>query len=84
MVGFIALRDQHVDQLYINPSHQRCGIGSSLLGQALASAPGRTTLHVFEDNQGARAFYQRHGFGERDRWMNAEEGAIELLYAREG
>jgi ribosomal protein S18 acetylase RimI-like enzyme len=84
MVGFIALRDQHVDQLYIDPSHQRCGIGSSLLGQALKGAPGRITLHVFEDNQNARAFYEKHGFRERDRWLNTEEGTIDLLYVREG
>jgi ribosomal protein S18 acetylase RimI-like enzyme len=84
VVGFIALRDRHVDQLYVDPSHQRGGIGSALLGRALANAPGRTTLDVFEDNQSARAFYEKHGFHARDRWMNTEEGAIDLLYVREG
>src|SRR6478672_6939419 len=34
MTGFIALTDQHIDQLYVDPSRQRCGIGSSLLDQA--------------------------------------------------
>jgi ribosomal protein S18 acetylase RimI-like enzyme len=83
MAGFIALTDQYVDQLYVDPSRQRCGIGSSLLDQALKRTPGRTTLQVFEDNLSARAFYEKHGFRERDRWMNAEEGAIDLLYVRE-
>jgi ribosomal protein S18 acetylase RimI-like enzyme len=83
MAGFIALRDQHVDQLYVDPSRQRCGIGSSLLDQALKISPGRVTLHVFEENRSARAFYERHGFQERDRWMNTEEGRIDLLYVRE-
>jgi len=54
-----------------------------LLVQALKNAPGRTTLHVFEANQNARAFYQRHGFCQRDHWMNMEAGAIDLLYVRE-
>jgi ribosomal protein S18 acetylase RimI-like enzyme len=76
--------EAHIDQLYVDPSHQRCGIGSLLLDQAIASAPGRTTLHVFEDNQSARAFYEKHGFRERDRWMNTEQGAIDLLYVWEG
>jgi len=72
-----------VDQLFIDPLYQRCGIGSALLVQALKSAPGRTTLHVFEANQNARAFYERHGFCQRDHWMNMEAGAIDLLYVRE-
>ena len=83
MAGFIALSDRHVDQLFIDPLYQRFGIGSALLVQALKSAPGRTTLHVFEANQNARAFYQRHGFCQRDHWMNMEAGAIDLLYVRE-
>jgi ribosomal protein S18 acetylase RimI-like enzyme len=83
MAGFIALTDQHVDQLYVDPSRQRSGIGSSLLNQALKISPGRVTLHVFEENKSARAFYERHGFQERDRWMNTEEGRIDLLYVRE-
>jgi GNAT superfamily N-acetyltransferase len=82
LAGFIALRDKHVDQLFIDPTHQRSGVGSALLIRALKSAPGRTTLHVFEANQNARAFYEKHGFLERDRWMNTEEGAVELLYVR--
>ena len=83
MAGFIALTDRHVDQLYVDPSRQRSGIGSSLLHQALKISPGRVTLHVFEENRSARAFYERHGFQERDRWMNTEEGRIDLLYVRE-
>ena len=83
MAGFIALTDQHVDQLYVDPSRQRGGIGSSLLDQALKISPGRLTLHVFEENRSARAFYERHGFQERGRRMNTEEGRIDLLYVRE-
>jgi ribosomal protein S18 acetylase RimI-like enzyme len=83
MAGFIARRDRHVDQLFIDPPYQRSGIGSALLLEALKSAPGRTTLHVFEANQNARAFYQRHGFCQRGHWMNMEAGAIDLLYVRE-
>jgi putative acetyltransferase len=83
MMGFIAVRDLHIDQLYVDPSYQRRGIGSSLLDRALDNASGRTTLHVFEANGSARAFYEKHGFRQQDRWMNTEEGAIDLLYVRE-
>jgi ribosomal protein S18 acetylase RimI-like enzyme len=84
MAGFIALRGSHIDQLYVDPAHQRRGIGSLLLDQAVDTTLGRITLDVFEENIGARAFYGKHGFSERDRWMNEQEGAIDLLYVREG
>ncbi len=63
---------------------ERTGIGSALLGEALKRTASPVTLHVFEDNAPARAFYEKHGFEGRDRWMNTEEGAIDLLYVREG
>jgi ribosomal protein S18 acetylase RimI-like enzyme len=84
MAGFIALRGWHIDQLFVDPSYQREGIATALLGEALKYIPGQATLHVFEENRPARAFYERHGFGERDRWIDPEEGAIDLLYVREG
>lgn len=83
IAGFIASNGQHVDQLFIDPDYQRSGVGSALLLRALDSAPGTTTLHVFEANQNARAFYAKHGFRERGRWMNTQDGAMELLYVRE-
>ena len=49
----------------------------------LLDTAGRITLDVFEENRSARAFYEKHGFQARDRWMNEEEGAIDLLYVRE-
>jgi ribosomal protein S18 acetylase RimI-like enzyme len=82
ITGFIALKDHHIDQLYVDPSQQRAGVGSALLGKAFNAVPGRFTLDVFEENLAARAFYEKHGFEARDRWMNTEEGAIDLLYVR--
>jgi ribosomal protein S18 acetylase RimI-like enzyme len=84
MAGFIALTDRHIDQLYVDPSLQRRGIGSMLLDTALKGVSGQVTLDVFERNASARAFYEKHGFQARGRWMNEEEGAIDLLYVREG
>ena len=82
LAGFIALTDRHIDQLYVDPSFQRRGVGSTLIDRALESSPGQVTLHVFEENAPARAFYEKHGFAGRDRWMNEQEGAIDLLYVR--
>jgi len=83
MAGFIAVRGSHIDQLFIDPTYQRCGIGTTLLVDALRSTSGRTTLNVFEANQTARTLYEKHGFRESDKWMNLDDDAMELLYVRE-
>ncbi|MEP6838369.1 MAG: GNAT family N-acetyltransferase [Bradyrhizobium sp.] len=83
MAGFIALVDRHVDQLFVGPAHQHLGIGSMLLTSVIKNLPGRITLDVFEENRSARKFYEKHGFEAHDRWMNEEEGAIDLRYVRE-
>lgn len=83
MAGFVALIDRHVDQLFVDPAHQGLGVGSTLLDSALKVSPGPITLDVFEENHSARAFYEKHGFQARDRRMNEEEGAIDLIYVRE-
>jgi ribosomal protein S18 acetylase RimI-like enzyme len=80
LVGFIATQVGHIDQLFIEPDQQRCGIGTALMRTALARISGRATLHVFAENENARTFYERFGFrGERE-WWNEHDGAVELLY----
>jgi ribosomal protein S18 acetylase RimI-like enzyme len=83
-VAFVAAAGAHIDQLFVDPDHQRRGIGAALLAAALKRNGGSATLHVFAENAGARAFYERHGFAEARRWINEEHGALELLYRREG
>ena len=59
--GFIALRADWIDHLYIHPEHQRRGLGTSLLAVAQASADS-LRLWTFQCNAGARQFYEEHGF----------------------
>ncbi|WP_211193911.1 GNAT family N-acetyltransferase [Pyxidicoccus fallax] len=61
LLGFIAFRSGWLDQLYVLPAHQGSGIGSTLLGIATQRHP-RLQLWTFQRNEGARAFYERHGF----------------------
>jgi GNAT superfamily N-acetyltransferase len=51
-----------VNQLYIAPNHVGQGIGSRLLGHALASLALPVRLYTFQANTRARSFYERHGF----------------------
>lgn len=66
VVGFLAARERDgiawITHLYLLPSHVRQGIGSRLLRRALAKAPRPVRLYAFQRNDGARRFYERHGF----------------------
>jgi GNAT superfamily N-acetyltransferase len=61
-VGYMALHDEWVAQLYVRPGHWRRGIGAALLGHAKALRPGGLRLWCFQRNAAARAFYERQGF----------------------
>ncbi|ANH68876.1 GNAT family N-acetyltransferase [Mitsuaria sp. 7] len=51
-----------IEQLYLLPGWTGQGIGERLLAHALASLPRPIRLYTFQANEGARAFYERHGF----------------------
>lgn len=62
VLGFASLDGTELDHLYLNPDALRRGIGSRLLAQAREASPQELTLHVFQRNTAARAFYEQHGF----------------------
>lgn len=61
-VGFIAIGDGSVEQLYLSPAWTGRGIGSRLVLLAQARRPAGLELWTFQVNDGARRFYERHGF----------------------
>ena len=67
-LGFLAIRrsDQNreevLEKLYVDPEAQNRGVGTALLDQAKAMRPDGFVLWVFQENEGARRFYERHGF----------------------
>jgi putative acetyltransferase len=60
LVGFILVKDRHIDMLFLDPSSRGKGIGATLLEQA--ERQGAETLECFRDNHEARRFYERHGW----------------------
>lgn len=94
IVGMMALtRDAQygwIDQLYLHPDWTGHGIGSLFVEQAkvrLGNGPGSPAggairLFTFQENTGARRFYERHGFkaiafGDGS---GNEEGTPDVLY----
>jgi ribosomal protein S18 acetylase RimI-like enzyme len=62
IVGFIAMSEGGmVEHLYVRPGHQRMGVGTALLDQAKRRMPRGFRLWVFQANEAARRFYEKHG-----------------------
>ncbi len=67
-LGFLAIeRSQRdgldvLEKLYVDPDAQNQGVGTALLEHAKALRPDGLVLWVFQKNDGARRFYERHGF----------------------
>lgn len=61
VVAYAWLHEGFLRGLYVHPSYQRQGIGSRLLSVVGDNAAGGFHLWVFEANEGAIRFYERHG-----------------------
>jgi GNAT superfamily N-acetyltransferase len=62
IMGYAALDGDLLEHLYLRPDVRRQGIGTLLLDEVKRQSPDRVSLHVFQQNVDARAFYERHGF----------------------
>ncbi|GAA1243910.1 GNAT family N-acetyltransferase [Kitasatospora nipponensis] len=62
VLGYAAVEGSWLEHLYLRPDVRRQGIGTYLLNEAKWHSAGALSLHVFEQNTDARAFYERHGF----------------------
>jgi GNAT superfamily N-acetyltransferase len=62
VLGFIALHDGWVEQLYLAPACYRQGIGTALLSIAKHHSPTGLRLFCFQRNSRARAFCEANGF----------------------
>ncbi|MDX6507463.1 MAG: hypothetical protein QOG06_2107 [Gaiellaceae bacterium] len=62
VIGFAGLSGDELTHLYTDPAAQSRGIGGALLDHAKTLRPERLELWVFQQNDGARRLYERHGF----------------------
>ncbi|HYI75818.1 MAG TPA: GNAT family N-acetyltransferase [Gaiellaceae bacterium] len=61
IAGFAAVTDDMLSDLYVAPDRLREGIGSVLLERAKERRPAGFRFWVFQQNERARRFYERHG-----------------------
>lgn len=66
LLGFVASTDgdacRWVEHLYMRPASVGLGIGSTLLRPLIAGQTRALRLYTFQQNLGARRFYERFGF----------------------
>lgn len=62
VLGYAGLEGDMLEHLYLRPEARRRGIGTLLLEEVRRHSPEGLSLHVFQRNAEARAFYERHGF----------------------
>ena len=66
VLGMMAVSQQDgvgwIDQLYLHPSVVGRGIGSRFIALAKESLGSPIRLYTFQENAGARRFYERHEF----------------------
>ncbi|MGW3495355.1 N-acetyltransferase family protein [Streptomyces sp. NPDC001020] len=62
VLGYAALEGDMLESLYLRPDVRRQGIGTLLLDEVLRHSQDGLSLHVFQQNTDARAFYEHHGF----------------------
>jgi ribosomal protein S18 acetylase RimI-like enzyme len=61
-VAFLAMHDEFIDHLYVDPQYQHRGIGKALLEHARQLSPDHLWLYTLQINTNARAFYEKNGF----------------------
>lgn len=73
LAGFIALKKNYIDQLYIHNNFQSKGLGGFWVEQAKTIYPDFLELYTFASNERAIAFYEKHGFKIIERGIAPDE-----------
>lgn len=78
VVGFMSLIDNEIGGLFLRPEFHGRGLGQAMVDLAFEEK-GPLKLEVFEKNQIGRRFYDRYGFGFKERRHHEPSGEDVLL-----
>ena len=74
--AFAGMTGDYLAGLFVDKAHRSTGIGKALLDCLKASHPA-ITLHVYQKNQRAAAFYRREGFSIQAQGIDQSTGEAE-------
>lgn len=77
ILGFVGMDGEYIAGIFVSEKHRGKGIGHQLLAEVKQRK--RLSLHVYEKNTGAVAFYQAEGFSVENSMIDKETGAQEYL-----
>lgn len=80
--GFIGMDAEYIAGLFVAEGHRGQGIGHQLISEVKRKK--RLSLHVYEKNIGAVAFYRAEGFRVENRMAEKETGEQEYLMVFHG
>ena len=80
--GFIGMDAEYIAGLFVAEGHRGHGIGHQLISEVKKKK--RLSLHVYEKNIGAVAFYRAEGFRVENRMTEKETGEQEYLMVFHG
>lgn len=80
VVGFIAMIDNEIGGLFLDPKNHRKGLGREMVDFVQAQK-GALTVEVFRDNKIGRAFYDRYGFKKTGENLHEDSGQMTIKMA---
>ena len=81
ILGFIGMDAEYIAGIFVAAGHKGQGIGHQLI--ETVKKKKRLSLHVFDKNTGAMAFYLKEGFTVRERMTEKDTGERECLMVYE-
>ena len=81
ILGFIGMDAEYIAGIFVAEGHKGQGIGHQLIERVKKKK--RLSLHVFDKNTGAMAFYLKEGFTVRERMTEKDTSERECLMVYE-
>ena len=83
-IGIVSVTENLIEDLYVLPSEQNKGYGTSLLRFACSKCTNCPTLWILENNSNAARLYRREGFSETGRRNPIDKGLDEIEFIKQG
>ena len=83
-IAVVSVAGSLIEDLYVLPSEQNKGFGSTLLRYAVSQCTEKPTLWILENNTAAARLYRRFGFVQTGRRKAITDRLDEIEFALEG
>jgi len=77
VIGFVAMMDNEIGGLFVNPNKQSNGIGTALVNH-VKKMHQTIEVEVFKNNRIGNSFYRKYGFKDITSYLHEETNEIVL------